>query len=365
MSTSEQQTLTIRSAAEVRAGEGRRITFRANTPDVDSYGTIIKPEGIDTSRFEKNPVFLWGHDSTGGFGGPPELENVLGRVVEIHRSPEALDVVVEFADADINPRADQAYRMVKAGFLNGVSISFWPKRWHTETITREVDGQSWSEEVIVYDESELAEISLVPLPSNPNALALVRSMARAAELEVRGVVPRDVSRKTAPEGEDWKKPTLSDFTDQPWGELSDAQKRRIAGHYAWAASMPPERFGDLKLPHHRPSDGAVVWNGVRAAMAALLGARGGVDIPDTDRRKVYDHLASHYRQFDREPPEFRYYTAEELDRMFAEPAASAPPTGADAAQRDVVEAVRSIAERLLVRDYIRRKLDTVGGNQHG
>jgi len=30
-----------------------------------------------------------------------------------------------------------------------------------------------------------------------------------------------------------------------------------------------------------------------------------VDIPDSDRRGVYNHLASHYRDFDREPPEFR------------------------------------------------------------
>jgi hypothetical protein len=28
-----------------------------------------------------------------------------------------------------------------------------------------------------------------------------------------------------------------------------------------------------------------------------------VDIPDEDRPRVYEHLASHYRQFDKEPPE--------------------------------------------------------------
>ena len=39
-------------------------------------------------------------------------------------------------------------------------------------------------------------------------------------------------------------------------------------------------------------------------MAALMGARGGVDIPTQDRRAVYNHLARHYRQFKREPPEF-------------------------------------------------------------
>lgn len=123
-------------------------------------------------------------------------------------------------------------------------------------------------------------------------------------LAYRGVVPSDVSDRLAPEDTPWEAPTLSDFTDQPWDELSAEEKIRIARHYAWARTMPPETFSDLKLPHHRPSDGAVVWRGVAAAMAALLGARGGVDIPGADRRRVYEHLARHYRQFDREPPEF-------------------------------------------------------------
>jgi HK97 family phage prohead protease len=117
-------------------------------------------------------------------------------------------------------------------------------------------------------------------------------------LEERGVSPQDVSREKAPEGEAWEAPTLSDFTSTPWDELSDAEKRRIAGHYAWAAMMPPETFGDLKLPHHRPSDGAVVWRGVANAAARLS----QTDIPDADIPKVQAHLGSHYRQFDRIPP---------------------------------------------------------------
>lgn len=113
-----------------------------------------------------------------------------------------------------------------------------------------------------------------------------------------GVVPRDVSREKAPEDEPWEAPTLSDFTDEPWDDLSDAEKRRIAGHYGWAATMPPERFGDLKLPHHRPSDGAVVWRGVANAAARLPQS----DIPGEDVGEVQAHLGSHYRQFDRTPP---------------------------------------------------------------
>lgn len=69
---------------------------------------------------------------------------------------------------------------------------------------------------------------------------------------------------------------------------------------------PPQRKSAYKLPHHELVDGRirVVWRGVVAALAVVNGGRGGVDIPETDRRRVYDHLASHYRQFGEEPPPF-------------------------------------------------------------
>jgi hypothetical protein len=75
--------------------------------------------------------------------------------------------------------------------------------------------------------------------------------------------------------------------------------------FAWYDSENPENIGSYKLPHHDVIDGeiAVVWNGVSASMGALLGARGGVDIPESDFDSVYNHLSKHYKQFDKEPPE--------------------------------------------------------------
>jgi len=127
---------------------------------------------------------------------------------------------------------------------------------------------------------------------NPPKLALVPEVIKA------GVVPSDVSRKKAPEDESWEAPTLSDFTDKAWDDLTDSEKEDIAGHYAWAAEMPPETFGDLKLPHHRASDGAVVWQGVANAAARLSQS----DIPAEDIQEVQNHLGSHYKQFGKTPP---------------------------------------------------------------
>jgi len=121
-----------------------------------------------------------------------------------------------------------------------------------------------------------------------------------------GVVPRNPPNyKKADPNTPWEKPRLEDFTSKSWDELSAEEKRAIASCFAWAPELPPERFTDLKLPHHRAGDKAVVWNGVRAAMAALMGARGGVQIPASAKKRVYQHLAAHYRDFDKEPPPFK------------------------------------------------------------
>jgi len=125
------------------------------------------------------------------------------------------------------------------------------------------------------------------------------------ELVEMGVVPKHPWRYGKDENAAWEKPRLQDFTNKAWDELSDEEKKSIAGHFAWAPENPPERFTDLKLPHHRPKDHAVIWNGVRAAMAALKGARGGVQIPNEDVPKVYKHLAEHYKEFGRESPELK------------------------------------------------------------
>jgi len=85
---------------------------------------------------------------------------------------------------------------------------------------------------------------------------------------------------------------------------------------AWYNSANPDIKASYKLPHHRVSDKKAVWRAVYAAMAALLGARGGVKLPDTDKQGVYNHLAKHYKQFDKEAPELKKYSSDELEKAF-------------------------------------------------
>lgn len=80
--------------------------------------------------------------------------------------------------------------------------------------------------------------------------------------------------------------------------------------FAWYDRSNEKTFDAYKLPHHDvdTSELKTHWRGTSAAMSVLLGARGGVDVPGSDRQDIYDHLSRHYAQYDKMPPQFRDYS---------------------------------------------------------
>ena len=106
---------------------------------------------------------------------------------------------------------------------------------------------------------------------------------------------------------------------------SDEDPSYYARVFAWRDPDRNERTKSAyKLPHHvvdsDGNPGAAHVRGCQAAIAALNGARGGVDIPEEDRRAVYRHLAYHLRDAGIEPAELR--SAESIERKVFEIAQS-------------------------------------------
>lgn len=207
-----------------------------------------------------------------------DLDKIRESMIAVYQARTGLDQakIVELLDAETWMTAEEA-----------VKLSFADEVEEVKQVAASVAGPG---RLVVNG----LEIDLSKYRNPPKLLLVAGPVPQIKN----GVIPKDVSRETAPEDTPWEAPDLEDFTDRSWEELSDAEKRRIAGHYAWTPEMPPERFTDLKLPHHRPSDGAVVWNGVVAAAQRL----DQTDIPAGDVAGVRDHLASHYRQFGKKPP---------------------------------------------------------------
>ena len=133
--------------------------------------------------------------------------------------------------------------------------------------------------------------------------------------EEKGVILYSVHGdvKKAPEDAKWSANTeLKRATNNPM---------KLIKMHTWVDTSDPDFDPDerrwYKLPHHKgDSKQAVVWNGVKAAMSVLLGARGGVKIPTKDKKGVYAHLARHYKQFGKDVPEMKEYSRDELVDIF-------------------------------------------------
>lgn len=165
-------------------GADSPIRFRLTTDAIDRHGTIVEPRGVDTGQW--SGIILWGHDGYGGFF-PPDADNVMGKAVglvevkKFKRSGDnwgrALETDVKFA-SDINPQAAMVEQFVRSGIVTGVSIGF---RALEKPVMRDVGEK----EIPVYEKTELLEASIVPIPSNPEATTLIKSMAGACGVQDR------------------------------------------------------------------------------------------------------------------------------------------------------------------------------------
>lgn len=125
---------------------------------------------------------------------------------------------------------------------------------------------------------------------------LQKTLQSAHWIGIKGALPYKATPK-APEDETWNGPA----------EVAKADVAALKAMCAWVDSENAEDKTAYKLPHHKAEGNhAVVWNGVKAAMGALLGARGGIkDVSDADRKAIYSHLSKHYKQFGQTPPDMK------------------------------------------------------------
>ena len=133
---------------------------------VNSYGFRTALEGIDLSRFRKNPVMLYTHDP----------ERVIGKwtnvdIEETDGRPSQLTAVPVF-DMD-DPFAAEIARKVEGGFIKGCSMGIMIKAMATDE-----NG------VNVATKSVLLEASIVSIPADENALVVYGDEDRKKQLSI-------------------------------------------------------------------------------------------------------------------------------------------------------------------------------------
>lgn len=181
-----EQPLRTRSLTLTRApGEAfdpatRTLPVIASTASVDDYGEVIDQSSWNLARFLKAPVALWQHC-------PWEDPVGFYRNVRVEGDALRADLVLYEGAADPLGRAEQTLARYAQGGPVSVSVGFRAGRIAEE----ERDGTKVR---VLYD-CELAEISVVTLGANPDAVAQ-RAALRARDDRTKSAAARLRERRT-------------------------------------------------------------------------------------------------------------------------------------------------------------------------
>ncbi len=143
-------------SSEIKSIDEKEMELTAfiSTNAVDRYKEVVDPEGMDAKNFKKNPVVLWAHD----YSTPP-----IGKALWVKKEGNGIVSKVKFANTKMGQEIFQLYR---DGFMKTFSIGFVPIE------TEEGDRDNPKSPRRTYKKWELLEYSAVPVPANPEALAL-------------------------------------------------------------------------------------------------------------------------------------------------------------------------------------------------
>lgn len=153
-----------------QAEKSRTIPFIFSTGNRDRHQTKLNMNNWKLDNFLENPIIGYMHNVYGaGCFSEPNPDFVIGKAVDVKVSGGQLIGAIEFEDGSNNPLAEKIFRKVLKGFLNSVSVGFTEigKGYYGEG--REAPGGE--EPTYYFAGQELLEVSLVNIPSNPEALS--------------------------------------------------------------------------------------------------------------------------------------------------------------------------------------------------
>lgn len=265
---------------------------------IDRDGDIIDQDGWVLDNFANNAPLLWAHNIR-------EVRPPIGIVEKVWFEGEGKSKKLMFSPRfDLDDEfARLIYSKYKKGHLNAFSVGFIPIE----------------KEGIRFTKQELIEISSVPVPANPDAIVQIKDLG---SMEWKDFL--DQNKNVVPfsgtdillESKDWD----ASAALKRIKEWADGDMAKYKQAFAWYDENNQDRFTAYKLPHHDVEAGVLKtsWRGTAAAMAVLLGARGSVDLPDAEKRGVYNHLKKHYSQFEKDTPDYRMVEDQVLQKLHDE-----------------------------------------------
>ncbi|KKK95181.1 hypothetical protein LCGC14_2675400, partial [marine sediment metagenome] len=144
--------------------DSRQMLFGISSEAVDRDTDIVSIDGWDLKNYRSNPVVLFGHHYWNN-DAP-----VVGRSLSEFIESKMLKSLMEFTPVGLVPLADTLHGLYANGFMHATSVGFIAREF--EFVEDDPDRPFG----IDFLEQELLEYSLVPVPSNPEALSEARTV---------------------------------------------------------------------------------------------------------------------------------------------------------------------------------------------
>ncbi len=182
--------------------EERTLTAYISTNARDRMNEVLDPAGVDLKQFNKNPIVLFAHD----YSSPP-----IGKALWTKKDGDGILSKVQFANTEF---ANEIFDLYRGGFMKAFSVGFIPK----EIVRGKVDENGnlmEGEPRRTYTKWELLEYSAVPVPANPEALALAISKGILKDEGLKKMFEPDKKGEDPPEADPVLEPTSPEATEAP------------------------------------------------------------------------------------------------------------------------------------------------------
>lgn len=160
----------IEKVAAVESSDGKKQLYRfeINNDKVNRNGWLTKSAGIKTEKFMLNPVVLGFHN---------QWSHPVGLVEQIILEGDKLYADVWFHE--LTQESIDTKKLVDAGVYRATSIGIIPTKngQPLKIEDSEKDKYPYQESIPVFEESELLELSIVPVPANSDTLLVEKLTA--------------------------------------------------------------------------------------------------------------------------------------------------------------------------------------------
>lgn len=269
--------------------------------------------GLNALTWDDPPLPLMWQKVT-SHGGKSDVSVRVGSIDRIWREPGPLgdaQTAYIMGEGTIDTGSDdgrEVYRRMRRGYMRGNSVDVDSVNKSNVTLIYGdgEEGMPLEPEIIRFDKGRIRATTLVEIPAFTEARVFLVDEEEEEVMTASAAFGAVGVHDTPTVDEPWDGDEAVRRLDSP---LTVETVRNVFAYFDSEEvedGQMPKSAG--KLPHHEVSEdgtpGAANVRACSAGIGALHGARGGVDIPEADRRAVYDHLAAHLRDADMEPPPF-------------------------------------------------------------